>query len=70
VKSDNAMPWAQLMAFGLGRLRLPPEQFWAMTPREIAAAMRWHMGSHGTVEPMGRNDLNALVARFPDQMEI
>lgn len=31
-------PWANMMRLGLGVLRLPPEQFWRTTPREIAAA--------------------------------
>jgi uncharacterized phage protein (TIGR02216 family) len=29
-------PWKQAIGFGLGQLRLPPEQFWRMTPRELA----------------------------------
>ena len=28
------------MAAGLGTLRLPPAVFWAMTPKELAAALR------------------------------
>ncbi|OXS99446.1 hypothetical protein B7H23_14935 [Notoacmeibacter marinus] len=27
------------MRIGLGVLHLPPREFWAMTPRELAAAM-------------------------------
>lgn len=31
-------PWADAMQFGLGVLKLPPEAFWKMSPRELAAA--------------------------------
>ena len=30
------------MAFGFGQLRLSPEAFWRMTPRELAAATHDH----------------------------
>ena len=29
-------PWKQAIGFGFGVLRLSPEQFWRMTPRELA----------------------------------
>ena len=29
-------PWKQAIGFGLGVLRLSPDQFWRMTPRELA----------------------------------
>ena len=53
------------MAFGLGELRLAPGQFWAMTPRELAAAA----GPRGAENPAppSRDDLDTLVARYPDQ---
>ena len=34
------LAWDELMAFGLGVLRLSPAAFWGMTLRELAAAMR------------------------------
>jgi len=52
------------MAFGLGRLRWPPAQFWAATPREIAAAIRAHRPEQGGVTD--RAGLAALMAAFPD----
>ena len=33
-------PWNEAIGFGLGVLRLPPEAFWKMTPRELAFAIR------------------------------
>ncbi len=53
------------MAFGLGALRLAPRQFWAMTPRELAAAAR--AGGAGGPAPPSRGDMHALMARYPDQ---
>jgi uncharacterized phage protein (TIGR02216 family) len=52
------------MAFGIGRLGLSPRDFWAATPRELAAAARGLGG--GPMSGMGRGDLAALAARFPD----
>ena len=57
-------PWKDAMRFGLGVLRLPPEQFWRMTPRELAAAWGALMGDRGV--PLERRDLDGLMERFPD----
>lgn len=54
------------MAAGLGRLRLPPPHFWAMTPRELAAALRGALGI-GLERPLARPDLARLMTRFPDR---
>ncbi len=51
------------MAIGLGLLRLSPRDFWAMTPRELAAAAA--LAGQASDAP-GRDDLAALAARFPD----
>lgn len=55
------------MALGLGILRLDPRAFWAMTPREFAAAARAVTGpaSKPTARP-ARSDLADLMAHFPD----
>ena len=57
-------PWAAAMGFGLGVLRLPPRQFWNMTPRELAAAWGALMGER--TGPLGRSDLATLMEQFPD----
>ena len=57
-------PWRDAMQFGLGVLRLPPRDFWAMTPRELAAA--WGAVLGGSATPLGRRDLETLMERFPD----
>jgi uncharacterized phage protein (TIGR02216 family) len=52
------------MGFGFGVLRLAPDAFWQMTPRELAQAIR---AVHGpSVAPLARADLDDLLARFPD----
>lgn len=61
----TAFPWAEAMAFGLGRLRLSPDAFWALTPREFAALA----GKAGRGQPPGRADLEAMLRRFPDMTE-
>ena len=57
-------PWAAAMRFGLGVLRLAPRDFWGMTPRELAAAWTAVVGERA--EPINRNDLFAMMERFPD----
>lgn len=52
------------MRFGLGVLRLPPKAFWQMTPRELASAWGAVIGERNA--PLGRDDLNALMERYPD----
>ncbi len=59
-------PWRDVMAFGLGRLRLPSAAFWAMTPRELDAALRGRFGPLPAAPPC-KQDLAALIARYPDR---
>jgi uncharacterized phage protein (TIGR02216 family) len=55
------------MAVGLGVLGLPPAVFWAMSPKELEAALRGRAGG-GTVEaPPSRAAFAVLADRFPDQ---
>lgn len=54
------------MAAGLGAMRLSPQAFWAMTPRELAAALGPGARTHGAPR---RDDLAALMRRFPDGPE-
>ncbi|UJW85519.1 rcc01693 family protein [Devosia sp. SL43] len=57
-------PWDAAMQFGLGVLRLPPRDFWRMTPRELASAWGAVMGDRGG--PLRRQELDGLMERFPD----
>jgi uncharacterized phage protein (TIGR02216 family) len=62
--ASDRFPWRQAMAFGFGQLRLPSAAFWAMTPRELAAAVEGRLGK--VREPLDRTALDALIARYPD----
>jgi uncharacterized phage protein (TIGR02216 family) len=56
-------PWKQAIGFGLGELRLSPEQFWRMTPRELAYAIE---ATSNRVRPLDRKSLSDLMKRYPD----
>jgi uncharacterized phage protein (TIGR02216 family) len=57
-------PWGQAIGFGLGILRLSPEAFWRMTPRELAYAIETVCGS--AQRPLDRARFSELMTRFPD----
>jgi uncharacterized phage protein (TIGR02216 family) len=58
-------PWEQAIGFGLGVLRLSPDAFWRMTPRELAYAIEAVSGP--AQRPMDRDRFAQLMTRFPDQ---
>ncbi|WP_083255383.1 rcc01693 family protein [Methylobrevis pamukkalensis] len=60
-RARAAFPWAAAMQAGLGRLRLAPREFWATTPRELAAAFSGPAGA-----AMRRGRLDDLMGRYPD----
>jgi uncharacterized phage protein (TIGR02216 family) len=60
-------PWAEAMQFGFGVLRLSPDAFWRMTPRELAHAIAAVRGPVSM--PMDRGALDALMKQFPDSGE-
>ena len=58
--------WDRAMAFGLGVLKLPPAAFWAMTPRELDAALEGHYGRQRRTGAPSRGDLATLTKAYPD----
>jgi uncharacterized phage protein (TIGR02216 family) len=52
------------MAVGFGLLRLSPENFWSMTPREMERAMSLY--GYALNAAPARRDLAALMTQFPD----
>jgi uncharacterized phage protein (TIGR02216 family) len=54
------------MAFGLGVLRLSPRDFWAMTPRELAAASAGFSGHAFRPDALTGAELAGLMHRYPD----
>ena len=67
--SVAGFPWSASLAFGLGVLRLPPAQFWALTPRELLALATPPRLSPGGAAP-DRTVLDALIDRFPDKRTV
>jgi uncharacterized phage protein (TIGR02216 family) len=57
-------PWREAIGFGLGMLQLSPEQFWRMTPRELALAFEARLGR--TPTPFARETFTQLMKRYPD----
>ncbi len=53
------------MALAFGGWGLAPAAFWAMTPRELAAALR----AGRTTPALDRTALDRLMHRFPDHPE-
>ena len=59
-----AFPWREAIGFGLGTLRLSSDDFWRLTPRELACAIEAVRGVAAT--PFTRSTLTELMTRFPD----
>ena len=53
--------WPALMRLGLGHLKLTPDQFWALTPAELAL-----MAGLDGQQVMNRAGLSAMMAKYPD----
>lgn len=62
------LPWQELMRAGLGVLRLPADQFWAMTPRELAAALQCLAPARASAPT--RPEFERLRGLFPDRKDI
>ena len=56
------LAWGDLLRLALQKLRLRPDEFWALTPAELALML----GLAGGSGSMTRESLQDLMARFPD----
>lgn len=70
--TSASFPWRSLMEFGLGRLGLPPEQFWTMTVSELVRALSGATAPvlaqpAASFPPLARRDLSSLMESFPDR---
>ena len=61
---NEPFPWGEVMRVGLGVLRLSPDDFWAMTPREFAAAASGL--STLRLQPPTRPQIENMMKSFPD----
>jgi len=62
--APHAFPLDEVMRAGFGLLRLSSRDFWAMTPRELAAALGPFSPTH---DAPSRHALDALMHAFPDR---
>jgi uncharacterized phage protein (TIGR02216 family) len=60
----QAFPWNDVMATGLGLLRLSPKTFWSMTPREFERAAST-LPFRASIPP-GRDALLEMMETYPD----
>lgn len=68
-RDGHVLPWVELMAIGLGGLRLTPDAFWSLSIPELKAAIRGLQGGSGMADPLPRDVLTTLMMRFPDHPE-
>lgn len=59
----DGLDWRGLQQAGLHGLGLHPDQFWSLTPAELAMMLGVAGGSAG----MSRKRLSELVQRYPDR---
>jgi uncharacterized phage protein (TIGR02216 family) len=64
VRVTEPFAWKQVIGFGLGVLRLPPDAFWRMTPRELSCAIAAITGRADAT--IARAELEGLMQAFPD----
>ncbi len=62
----GALPWAELMALGMGLLQLPPPVFWGLTFKEFNALLGGRPGTSPTSR-MQPSILRDLMQKFPDR---
>lgn len=64
--AEGGLDWPGLMRAGMRQLRLTPDQFWRLTPAELALMLGVGTGA----QPMSRARLDALSRDWPDQSSI
>ncbi|HRE19777.1 MAG TPA: phage tail assembly chaperone [Rhabdaerophilum sp.] len=60
-------PWREIVAFGLGTLRLSPDAFWSLSLPELLAIVDAAFNRAPAIRPMMPDDLAALISRYPDR---
>ncbi|PVM78420.1 phage tail assembly chaperone [Caulobacter radicis] len=57
-------PWSEMLRRAAVAFSIPPAAFWRLSLKEWRA-----LAGEGAGAALGRPDLVALMARFPDEME-
>ncbi|MER5170235.1 rcc01693 family protein [Thioclava sp. GXIMD2076] len=60
--TDRQLDWPGLMRAGIKGLGLRPQEFWALTPAELALML----GDVPSMRPLTRSRLEELARAFPD----
>lgn len=60
------IPWHDIMKFGLGYLKLPPDAFWRMTLRELDAAIDVTLMNPLNYSVPDVAQLDQLIKTYPD----
>jgi uncharacterized phage protein (TIGR02216 family) len=60
---SGRLDWPGLMRAGMRGLGLRPDQFWALTPAELALML----GEASGTAPLSRGRLEQLAAQWPDK---
>ena len=61
----SAFDWPGLMRAGIGGLGLRPEEFWRLTPAELALML----AEPQAARPLDRAGLDRLLRAFPDRKD-
>lgn len=59
----SRIAWDDLQAFGIGQMRMAPDAFWALTPRELMILAGISELGSGHLDKGG---LEALMRAYPD----
>lgn len=66
------LPWRALIRIGFGQLKLSPQQFWQLTPKElkyaIEGAIEAATGTHFENQ-FSYENLDHLMKQFPDNIK-
>jgi uncharacterized phage protein (TIGR02216 family) len=62
MSGEATLDWSGLMRAGIRDLRLRPDDFWALTPSELALML----GMEQVASRMNRDGLARLQLKFPD----
>ncbi len=65
---SDTFPWHNYMEIGLGILQMRPKDFWDLSTHEFYRALDGFTSFHSAKKtaPMGKDELEELMERYPD----